>query len=142
MLLDANLLLYAVDASSPRHDAATQWLEAVMVGPVRIALPWQTIGAFMRIATNPRAYQDPLSSTAAWAIVNDWLEVPTVWIPPAGRQTSVIFGQLVGASPITANQVPDAQLAALAIEHGLAVYSCDADFARWPACRWTDPLTS
>lgn len=140
MLLDANLLLYAVDEDAAMHEAATAWLESVMAGPVRIALPWQTIGAFMRIATNPRAYQDPLSSTDAWAVVNDWLEVPVVWIPPAGPQTAVIFGQLLGASPISANQVPDAQLAALAIEHGLAVYSRDADFARWPACRWTDPL--
>ncbi len=140
MLVDANLLLYAVDSDSPQHLAASDWLESALSGPARTALPWQTIGAFLRISTHPRVYENPLNAAQAWQFVADWLAVPTVWIPPISNQTALILGDLLTTSHATGNLIPDAQLAAIAIEHGLSVYSADADFARFPSCRWVNPL--
>lgn len=142
MLLDANLLLYATDRLSPAHRAASTWLTDTLNGDRRVGLPWQTIGAFLRIATHPRVARHPLSGSAAWDVVEGWLAAETVWIPPAGRQTARAYGELTRKVPITGNLVPDAQLAALAMEHGLVVYSADADFARFPGVSWVNPLST
>ena len=139
MIVDANLLLYAVDSTSSHHRTAAAWLEEVMSGPQRIALPWQTIGAFLRVVTHPRVTTNPLDSAAAWGFVRDWLDQPQVWIPATGDRTAEILGDLV-CEGITGNVIPDAQLAALAIELGVPVASNDSDFARFPACRWFNPL--
>jgi hypothetical protein len=140
MLLDANLLLYAVDVRSSAHAAAASWLERVLVGDRRVGIPWQTIGAFLRISTHPRVATNPLSSREAWQYVASWLDTDPAWIPPATERTAAILAQLVERHQITANLVPDAQLAALALEHGLIVYSADTDFARFDELRWENPL--
>ncbi|QQS01907.1 MAG: PIN domain-containing protein [Austwickia sp.] len=142
MIVDANLLLYAVDETSPHHEVARNWWEDALNGELRVGLPWQTVGAFLRIATHPRVMSAPLSGPGAAEIVRGWLEVPNVWVPPAGVGTARILVGLLGAHGVTANLVPDAQLAALAIEHGVAVASADADFARWPQVRWINPVAA
>lgn len=141
MLVDANLLLYAHDSSSPENAAAADWWSAALNGSTRVGLPWQTIGAFVRIATHPRVTRRPLSSDEAWRFVEDWLAVPVTWIPPATERTAAILGRLVRSSRATGNLVSDAQLAALALEHGLVVATADTDFARFPDVRWTNPLS-
>lgn len=141
MLLDANLLLYAVDTKSPFHDRAAEWLESTLNGRRRVGLPWQTIGAFVRIITHPRVTDRPLTTAQACSFVEAWLDADPVWIPPATERTAQVFLQLANESPFTANLVPDAQLAALAIEHGLEVLTADTDFARFPSVRWRNPLT-
>lgn len=140
MLLDANLLLYAVDTTSPHHDRAEAWLAEQLNGARRVALPWQTLGAFLRIATHPRASRDPLGPDDAWAMVEDWLAAELTWTPVPGPRHSAILGALVRRHRVTGNLMPDAQLAALAIEHGLTVCSADGDFARFGEVRWLDPL--
>lgn len=139
MLLDANLLLYATDSASPHHDTARRWLEDSLNGPRRIALPWQTIGAFVRISTHPRIQERPLSARQAWDLVAEWLACDVVWTPAVSPRTVAVLGELVDSVAPTGNLVPDAQLAALAIEHGLAVCSVDSDFARFPVT-WLNPL--
>jgi toxin-antitoxin system PIN domain toxin len=141
MLVDANLLLYAIDEGSRHHGPALEWWEAALNGRERVALPWQTIGAFVRISTHPRINERPLGGDQAWAYVHDWLDAPTVWIPSAGAATARVYGELASSQPITGNLVPDAMLAALAIEHGLELHSADTDFARFPTLRWVNPLT-
>jgi len=140
MLVDANLLLYAIDSGSPFNERAADWLEDVLNGDRRVGLPWQTIGAFLRISTHPRVATNPLSSADAWGFVTDWLASDAVWIPPATERTAAVYGRLVAELGITGNLVTDAQLAALAIEHGLVVCSADTDFARFPGLRWDNPL--
>ena len=140
MLVDANLLLYAVDAESQWHDAAAEWWEATLNDERRVGLPWQTIGAFLRISTHPRVTTRPLSPAEATGYVDAWLDAPPVWVPPTGERTASILTALMRAEGVTANLVTDAQLAALAIEHGLVVCSTDADFARFPDVRWENPL--
>ena len=140
MLVDANVLLYAVDADSPWHDAAAGWWETTLNGDRRVALPWQTIGAFLRISTHPRVAARPLSAEAAAGYVETWVDAPPVWVPPATERTAAILIDLVKSVGATANLIPDAQLAALALEHGLVVQSMDSDFARFPEVRWENPL--
>jgi uncharacterized protein len=141
MLLDANVLLYSVDRSSHHHASCVEWVRSAFTGPRRIALPWQTIGAFLRIATHPRLFSRPLSSNQAWGHVANWLAAPNCWIPEASQRTAQILGRLIKELDIRGNLVPDAQLAALAIEHGVPVVSVDSDFARFSEIRWINPLS-
>ncbi len=140
MLLDANLLLHSVDTSSPFHVKANGWLTATLNQPHRVGLPWTTLGAFLRIATHPRIMTRPLSAAQAWARVENWLTADCTWIPPATDRTVAVLGRLLTSSHITGNLVPDAMLAALAVEHGLEVATADTDFGRFPDVRWTNPL--
>lgn len=140
MLLDANLLLYAVHREADHHDAARTWLTEQLNGPRRVGIPWTSLGAFLRIATHPRAFPRPLAPTVAWERVADWLAAPVAWIPEPGPEHPRILGQLIAKHDIRGNLVPDTMLAALAIEHGLTLYSTDTDFARFPELRWKNPL--
>ena len=140
MLVDANLLLYAVDASSPQHKAAAAWLTTALNGDRRVGLPWQSIGAFLRIITHPRVTTNPLTGAQAWGHVSDWLAADPTWVPPATERTAAVFAELTRSVPVTGNLVPDAQLAALALEHGLVVYTNDTDFGRFPDVRTFNPL--
>jgi toxin-antitoxin system PIN domain toxin len=140
MIIDANILLYAVDADSSFHTPAASWLQDAINTPQRIGIPWQSIGAFLRISTHPRISRNPLSPTLAWEFVSDWLAARTVWVPPASANTALILGELIAESQVTSKLMQDAQLAALAIEYGVPVVSNDSDFARFPRCAWINPL--
>jgi toxin-antitoxin system PIN domain toxin len=140
MLVDANILLFAVDQQSPFHDAAASWLTARLNGRTRIALPWQSLDAFIRISTHPRAVREPLSPRAAWSFVTDWLAAEVAWTPLPTAAHATVLGDLITTYNLAGNLIPDASLAALAIEHGLEVASADSDFARFREIRWLNPL--
>ncbi len=142
MIVDANVLLYAEDSSSPHHEAARAWLVDALNGPTRIGLPWPSLLAFLRIRTHPRVYDSPLSPADAWARVTAWLDAPAAWVPlPTERHADVLGGLVIGQR-LTGALLPDAHLAALAIEHGVGVCSADSDFARFPDLRWHNPLAA
>jgi hypothetical protein len=141
MLVDANLLLFAVDSTSAFHEASATWLNDVLNGPRRVGLPWQVAGAFLRIVTNPRASARPLSPDVAWSYIETWLNLDVVWVPQPTERHAEILGSLITAHKLRANLIPDAQLAALALEHGLTLYSADTDFARFTELRWENPLS-
>jgi hypothetical protein len=140
MLLDANLLLYAVHERAEHHKQASAWLTEQLNGPRRVGFPWQSITAFLRISTHPRAFERPLDLATAWERVTDWLTAPVAWVPQPGHQYQRIFGELVTTHEVRGNLVPDAALAALAMEHGVALASTDTDFARFRELRWENPL--
>lgn len=142
MLVDANLLLYSVDTRSPFHNDSRAWLETVLNGDIRVGLPWQCLTAFVRIATHPRASDRPLTPARAWEHVRAWLDSDLTWIPAPTSHHANIFERLVVGHDLRGNLVSDAHLAALAIEHGIAVYSADSDFARFREVTWFNPLTS
>ena len=138
--MDANLLVYAVDEQSPDHHAARSWLEARLSGRTRVGLPWASLLAFTRIVTLPRLVANPLEPREAWSFVEGWLDADPAWIPaptPAHRQ---VVGELIARHRAGGNLVPDAHLAALALEHGVEVCSADSDFARFTEIRWRNPL--
>jgi toxin-antitoxin system PIN domain toxin len=140
MLLDANLLLYAVHKGTPQHRATSAWLTEQLNGTRRVGLPWLSLGAFVRISTHPRAFERPLAPATAWERVTDWLSSPVAWIPQPGPEYSRTLGELITTNEVSGNLVTDAQLAALAIEHGVTLYSTDTDFARFSKLSWVDPL--
>lgn len=140
MLVDANVLLYAVDQVSPFHDSAREWLEAALNGPRRVGIPWLSLTAFMRIVTHPRALNEPLTPGDAWRFVEDWLDAPAAWVPQPGRGHREILGRLVRQLDLRGNLVTDAVLAALCVEHGLQIVSADSDFARFSELDWINPV--
>jgi toxin-antitoxin system PIN domain toxin len=140
MLVDANILLFAVLERSSFFDVASGWLDQALRGPWRVGLPWLSLSAFVRIATNPRATDPPLRPEEAWSTVEDWLELPNVWIPGPTDRHAEALGELVRRYQLSGHLVTDGQLAALALEHGLTVYSADTDFARFAEIRWENPL--
>ncbi len=142
MLVDANLLLFAVDSGSPWHRRASDWLTDQLSGEHRVGIPWESLGAFVRVATHPRASDHPLQPDDAWAFVEEWLAVPTVWVPQPTEAHAEVLGGLVRRYRLAGNLVPDAHLAAIAIEHGLEVCSADSDFARFTEIRWRNPLAT
>lgn len=140
ILIDANLLLYAKVKDYPHHQQARQWLEDQLNSGKQVGLPWPTLLAFIRIGTNPKAFNCPLSIRAAWSQVKEWLAIRTVWVPLPTDRHAAILGDLLHDTEALANLVPDAHLAALAIEHELTLQSTDGDFARFPQLHWQNPL--
>lgn len=142
ILCDANLLLYAYDASSPLHARSRGWLEATLSGDEAVGFAWVTLLAFLRISTNPRAVAHPLSLGAATAIVSSWLEVPGVTVPAPGPGHWEILERVLRGAQAKGPLVTDAHLAALAIEHGAQLASADRDFARFEGLRFVNPLAA
>ncbi len=140
ILIDSNLLIYAYNEPAPQHTLARDWLNRSFNGSIQIGLPWQSLLAFVRIATNPRAFPNPLPILDAWEHVSSWLSRRIVWTPNPTDRHSAIFGSLLTRVPVQGNFVMDAHLAALAIEHGLTLCSADSDFAKFPGLRWINPL--
>ncbi len=139
ILVDANLLVYAVAAPLAQHAAARDWLQSRLAGPARVGLPWASILGFLRVVTNPRILSRPVAMQEAWSTARSWLELPAVWVPEPTAAHADVLGTLIdGVSD--SQLVPDAHLAALAIEHGLTICSNDSDFARFPDVSWENPL--
>ena len=139
MIVDANVLLYAVDPGSTFHDPARDWLEGSLNGPRRVGLPWVSLTAFQRIATHPRLSATPLSPAQAWSFVDDWLSADRAWVPEPGEGHAELLRRLLVEGDLRGNLVTDAHLAALALEHGVGVCSLDSDFARFPELTWFNP---
>jgi hypothetical protein len=139
ILVDANLLVYASAPETPQHTAARDWLDECLNGTARVGLPWPSLLAFMRIVSNPRLFEHA-SLADAREQVRSWLSLPTTWVPsPTDAHAGILDELLAGES--AHRLVPDAHLAALALEHGLVLCSSDGDFARFPQLRWENPLT-
>jgi toxin-antitoxin system PIN domain toxin len=142
ILLDANLLIYAHVSSFPEHAQARSWLDAQLNGNGPVGLPWPSLLAFLRIVTSPRAFERPEPMADAWRQVNAWLAAEVVWIPQPTQRHCDVLGTLLTAVGVQANLVPDAHLAALAIEHGLLLCSTDGDFGRFADLRWHNPIAA
>lgn len=140
-LVDANILLYAYDASSPHHAAARAWWEQQLSGTRQVRVAWVTVLAFIRIATHPRVFVQPMSLAEAVDHVRRWWEQPVFAVlEPTERHWETLAGLLVAAQA-AGNLVTDAHLASLAIEHGATLASADQDFRRFDGLTWTNPLS-
>lgn len=141
ILLDANLLIYAFDDTSPHHLTAREWLDRQLSGTIAMGFPWETTTAFLRIVTNPRIFGHATSTAEAWRQIQEWLSCEVAWIPRPTDNHAGILGELLALPGIRANHIPDAHLAALAIGHGLTLCSADSGFARFARLRWVNPLS-
>ena len=140
MLVDANILLFAEDASSPMHEAARLWWDEQLSGTDSIYLSWPVLTGFIRIGTNRRVFSNPLTVEEAVERVQSWLDQPCTRIITPTERHWIIFRELLKKGQATANLVSDAHLAALAIEYGCLLYSTDSDFSRFPGLKWRNPL--
>jgi len=132
--------VYAHVQGFAQHERARIWLDDRLNGTARVGLPWPSLLAFLRLVTNPRVFERPASIQAAWQQVEEWLDCEAAWVPAPTDRHREVLGRLLREQPVRANLVPDAHLAALAIEHGLVLASTDGDFARFPGLRFENPL--
>ena len=142
ILVDANILIYAHVNSFAQHDAARGWLDRQLNGVPRVGLPWPSLVAFLRLVTNPRVFEHPEPIADAWTQVLAWLACEPAWVPQPTERHAELLGAFLALSAVHGNLVPDAHLAALALEHGLTLCSTDGDFARFPGLVWRNPLTA
>jgi toxin-antitoxin system PIN domain toxin len=139
-LLDANLLLYAVNKDAPLHAQAKAWLETTLSGRETVAFSWNVILAFVRLTTRPGLFRNALSPERAFDLVADWLGQPSATVVNPGPRHLAILRGLLTSLGTGGNLTSDAHLAALAIEQNAELCSCDADFARFAGLDWRNPL--
>jgi uncharacterized protein len=142
ILLDANILLYAEDSLSAQHEPARTWWDEQLSGSAPVCLCWPVITAFIRIATNARLHQRPLTLNETMDRVQSWIDQPCIRIIQPTEQHWDILQRMLHDGNATANLVSDAHLAALAVEHNCQLCSTDADFARFPKLNWRNPISS
>ncbi len=142
ILVDVNLLLYAYNQRDAHHEASRRWLEATLAGTPLVRFSWLTLWAFLRITTNPRVFERPLSTADAERHISSWLAQPSAGILEPGERHWDILQQLMRDGQASGPLVMDAALAAIAIEHGATLCTTDRDFARFPGLVWTNPIAS
>lgn len=140
ILIDTNLLVYAHVTSFPQHAAAKKWLDGRLNGTTRVGLAWPSVLGFVRLVSNPRVFERPETIGRAWQQAKAWLDSPPAWIPLPTERHREVLSELLSTRDLRANHVPDAHLAALAIEHGLTLCSTDSDFVRFPGLRCENPI--
>lgn len=140
ILVDANLLLYAYHPRAEQHKASRQWLEAILSGPDLVRFAWVTVWAFLRISTNSRVFENPLSREEAEAVVSAWLAQPMAGILEPGERHWEILRDLIRTGQAAGPLVMDAVIAAIAIEHGATLYTTDRDFLRFSGVRVENPI--
>lgn len=141
-LVDANVLLYAVNSAAEHHTEAREWLDGALSGAETVGFSWISSLAFLRLSTKIGLFPSPLSADGALSQVRDWLGAPTaVVLEPTPRHFEVMAGLLTTLGT-GGNLVNDAHQAALALEHRARVITFDNDFDRFPGVRWSRPGTA
>ena len=141
IVLDANLLIYAVNKDAPLHRRARSWLEGILTGPDTVGLPWSVLLAFLRITTRQGPLPRPLSVTQALDVMDTWLSLPSVTVLHPGPRHARVLRDLLERMGAGGNLTSDAHIAAIAIEYGAELCSSDSDFERFGGLRWRNPLT-
>jgi uncharacterized protein len=139
-LPDLNLLVYAADETALLHEPALSWVEEALSGPETVALAWLVLIGFVRLVTNPRVFQRPWRADEALDVLDEWLSQPAVTVVHPTERHTAVLRDLLRPLGTAGNLTSDAHLAALAIEHGATLCSCDNDFSRFSGLRWVDPL--
>lgn len=140
ILVDANILIYAINGDSAHHDAARGWLEKALSGHRTVGFPWISILAFLRLTTRSSIFEKPLTVDEALAYVDVWLAQPSARAIGPGPDHWPLLRQLLVATGTAGNLTSDTHLAALALERGWGVCSTDNDFKRFPGLRHENPL--
>ena len=140
ILVDANLLIYAVNLNAPHHERARRWLQDTLSGATAVGLPWTSLLAFVRITTRPGILANPMAVDEAIRFVDTWLDQPFVEPVLPGKGHWAILRRLLRDSGTAGNLTSDAHLAALAIERGATICSADYDFRRFPGVEHVNPL--
>ncbi|BBX99480.1 type II toxin-antitoxin system VapC family toxin [Mycobacterium lacus] len=139
-LLDLNILIYAIDESSPRHEPARAWLDDTLSGSGTVAFAWHVLVGFVRLSTRAAVFERPLKVDEAFDVVDGWLAQPCVTVVHPTDRHTVVLRELLTPLGAAGNLTSDAHLAALSVEHGAELCSTDVDFSRFSGVRWIDPL--
>lgn len=140
IVLDVNILIYAVNRDAPLHSRAKSWLEGTISGAETVGIPWTVLLAFLRLSTRPGPFRNPMPLVTAFDMIDAWMEQPSVGIIEPGPRHRTILRGLLSALGTGGNLTSDAHLAALALEHQAELCSSDHDFLRFPGLRWRNPL--
>ncbi len=138
-LIDLNVLLYAVNEDAIHHVPVLAWWEQALSGDEPVGLPWVVLLGFLRIATNPDIFPQPLDADTAIGKIDAWLSRDTTRLVHEKDEHWDILRSLLAETGTAGNLTTDAHLAALAISHGAVLISCDTDFARFRGLRWENP---
>lgn len=138
-LVDANVLIYAVNARAPHHERARAWLDGALAGNESVGFPWAVLLAFLRLSTSRAVFGRPLTAEQAIAVIRTWLSSPNAITPEPGPRHLESMAALLATAGTAGNLVSDAHLAALAIEDDAVLISFDTDFARFAGLRWQQP---
>jgi uncharacterized protein len=141
ILLDANLLIYAVNEDAPLNQKARFSLESALSGQETVGFPWNVLLAFLRVTTRPGLFRYPLPVDTAFDLVASWLDQPSATIVHPGPRHLLVLRELLLPRGTGGNLTADAHLAALAIEHRAELWSSDTDFARFNGLKWRNPLS-
>jgi uncharacterized protein len=134
-IVDANVLLYAVNVRAEHHDASREWLNSALSGDDTVAFSWSALLAFIKLSTKPEVFDPALTTEQAMDTVDVWLRADAaVLVEPSADHASIVR-RLLEATGTGGNLVVDAHIAALALEQGCAVVTYDNDFRRFPGVR-------
>jgi uncharacterized protein len=140
VLIDVNILVYAFRDDAPSHTAFRQWLEGVVYGESAFGLSDQALSGFLRIVTHPRVFDPPTPLERALEFVEALRAQPNCVLISPGPRHWAIFAGLCRTADARGNLIPDAYLAAVAIESGSELISTDRDFSRFPGVQWRPPF--
>ena len=139
---DTNILIYAHNDRSEHNETAQRWWRDCLLGEDLIGLPWVVTMGFVRVTTHARILEEPLTLGQAMDFMDEWFEAPTVIPIDPGPNHLTYLRRNLEASGVGGNLVPDAHIAALAMEYQAEVHSHDSAFGRFPGLRWHDPIRS
>lgn len=142
IIVDLNVLIYAVNSSSPQHETVGVWWGDVMNGDEPVGLPWIVLNGFLRLTTRTGILPRPLPLDTAFRIVDGWLACDHVVQPREADDHWLVFQRLLAGAGTGGNLVTDAYLAALAIGNGATLATCDRDFARFSGLSWISPAAT
>ena len=137
---DTNLFLYAYLEEVEFHDDAKRWWESLVAGTEQVGIPWAVVTGFVRIVTNPRSVVSPVSPTVAIDTVNTWFEYPHIFTINPGSRHMELMRRNLEIAGFGGNLVPDAHIAAIAMEFQAELHTNDRDFERFPGLKWRNPL--
>lgn len=140
LCVDVNVLVYAHRSDLPEHDPFRRWWETAANGEEPVGVPDVVLSGFLRLVTNRRVFVEPTPTEQAWEQVDALSEAPSVVRLSPGERHWDLFRSLAAAVNANGNDLPDAYLAAYAVEHNATWISADRGFARFERLRWRHPL--
>jgi len=138
-VVDVNILILAHRPEGDRHVSVREWLDTARRANEGLGIPGVVVSGFVRIVTDPRAFTEPTRLDSALAFVGDLLRSPAARTIEPGTRHWDLFSDLCRRASVTGKLVPDAWLAALAIENRATLITADRGFARYPGLKWRDP---
>lgn len=138
-VVDANVLLYAINSSTPQHDASHRWLEHALAGGDTVGFSWVALLAFVRLSTKANIFESPLTASEALEQVEAWTTASNARVLHPGERHSSLLAGLLEPLGSAGNLVNDAHLAATALEHRASMVTYDNDFSRFRGVSWHRP---